>query len=227
MTDTLSGYAFFAPNTTDYDLTDPPCPSSWARIPALRHAMSLYPHSNYFFFLDQHALIMNQDLSIEQHIMKPSRLGKLMQVDRPVVPPDSIIHTYSHVKPQDIDLVLTQDHESLSQNSFVLRGGEWARFFLDAWFDPLYRSYNFQRAEGHALEHLVQWHGTVLVKLAIIPQKIIGAYVNGGEKSAVYEDGDFVASFANCDRVMGRECEAELLPMARELGLPDDSDEES
>lgn len=189
--------------------------------------MSLYPHSKYFFFLDQHALIMNQDLSIEQHVMKPSRLSKLMLLNRPVVPPDSIIHTYSHIKPQDIDLVLTQDHESLSQNSFVLRSGEWARFFLDAWFDPLYRSYNFQRAEGHALEHLVQWHGTVLVKLAIIPQKIINAYVNGGDKSDVYADGDFVASFANCDRVMGRECEEEVLPMAQELGLPDDSDEES
>lgn len=94
---------------------------------------------------------MNPKLSLTSHVMAPQRLESLMLKDKPVVPPDSVIHTFSHLKGDKIDLVLTQDGEGLCQESFILRQGEWAQFFLDTWFDPLYRSYNFQKAEGHAL----------------------------------------------------------------------------
>lgn len=80
-----------------------------------------------------------------------------MLKDIPVVPPDSVIKTFSHLKGDKIDLVITQDGEGLCQGSFILRQGEWARFFLDTWFDPLYRSYNFQKAEGHALVSNQSW----------------------------------------------------------------------
>lgn len=148
------GYAAFFPNTTDYPLGD--APTSWSMVPALRHAMTLYPHTTYVFYLTSTALIMSPSLSLEKHIMEPKRLESLMLVDKSVVPPDSVIKTFSHLKGDRIDFVLTQDHEGLAGGSLILRSGEWAKFFLDAWFDPLYRSYNFQKAEGHALEHIVQ-----------------------------------------------------------------------
>lgn len=37
-------------------------------------------------------------------------------------------------------------------------------------------SYNFQKAEAHALEHIVQWHGTILAKLALVPQRVLNSY---------------------------------------------------
>ena len=113
--------------------------------------MTLYPYSTYFYALSPHAIIMNPTLSIYEHVMKPERLESILLKDKPVVPPDSVIHTFSHLKGDKIDLVLTQDGEGLCQESFILRRGDWANFFLDVWFDPLYRSYNFQKAEGHAL----------------------------------------------------------------------------
>jgi mannan polymerase II complex MNN11 subunit len=122
----------------------------------MRHAIALYPHTPYIFYLTSTALIMNPSLSIEEHIMDPRRLESLMLVDKPVVPPDSVIKTFSHLKGDRIDLVLSQDNEGLAGGSMVIRSGEWAKFFLDSWFDPLYRSYNFQKAEAHALEHIVQ-----------------------------------------------------------------------
>ncbi|KAI9665745.1 MAG: hypothetical protein M1821_003679 [Bathelium mastoideum] len=148
------GYATFFPNVTDYDLKD--APLSWSKIPAMRHAMTLYPYSTYLFYLTPLGLIMNPSLSIESHIMNPQRLESLMMVNYPVVPPDSVIKTFTNLQPAKIDLVLTQDGADLSPGSFVVRRGDWAKYFLDAWFDPLYRSYNFQKAEGHALEHIVQ-----------------------------------------------------------------------
>lgn len=143
------GYTTFFPDAADYELGG--SPRSWALVPSLRHAMTLYSHSTYFFALSPHSLIMNPALSLYSHFMAPKQLESLMLRDISVVPPDSVIKTFSHLKGDKIDLVLTQDLEGLCQGSFILRQGEWARFFLDTWFDPLYRSYNFQKAEGHAL----------------------------------------------------------------------------
>jgi mannan polymerase II complex MNN11 subunit len=74
--------------------------------------------------------------------------------DKPVVPPDSVIKTFAHQSGDQVDLILTQDMEGLGQKSFILRQSEWSIFFLDTWFDPLFRSYNFQKAEAHALVRL-------------------------------------------------------------------------
>jgi mannan polymerase II complex MNN11 subunit len=116
----------------------------------MRHAMAKYPHSKYFWFLDQNALIMNPELTIES-IMAPKRLDAMMIRDQPIVPPDSVIKTFTHLHGDQIDFVLTQDRNGLAPTSFILKRGDWAQFFLDTYFDPLYRSYNFQKAEIHAL----------------------------------------------------------------------------
>lgn len=71
--------------------------------------------------------------------------------DTSVVPPDSVIKTFKHISGKDVDLVVSQDREDLCSDSYILKNSEWAKFFLDAWFDPLYRSYKFAKAEKHAL----------------------------------------------------------------------------
>jgi len=103
---------------------------------------------------------MNPSIAITSHLLAPERLEKLMIVNRPVVPPDSIIKTFGNLKGERIDVVVTQDKDGITQSSFIVRNGEWAKYFLDVWFDPIYRSYNFQKAEVHALEHIVQYVST-------------------------------------------------------------------
>jgi len=212
------GYETFLPSDRDYDIGN--VPRSWARIPALRHAMTVFPHSAYFFYLDHRALIMNPSFRIEEHIMDRKRLEDLMITDVPVVPPDSVIKTFSHLKGDRIDLVLTQDKEGLLHNSFIIRRGEWAKYFLDAWFDPLYRSYNFQKSEQHALEHIVQWHGTILAKLALVPQRIMSSSVkdrSGHNTGGVYNEGDFIVTFDGCDKHKAATCEEDMAPFLRKL----------
>lgn len=118
--------------------------------------MTLHPGSTFFWYLDSSALIMEPSLSLESHILAPATLEKHMITNTPVVPPDSVIKTFANIKGDRIDLVVTQDKDGLSPSSLIVRNGEWAKYFLDVWFDPIYRSYNFQKAEGHALEHIVQ-----------------------------------------------------------------------
>lgn len=118
--------------------------------------MTLHPGSTFFWYLDATALIMSTDTNLEAHLMRPAVLEKHMITNAPVVPPDSVIKTFSNLKGDRIDFVIAQDKDGLAPSSFIVRNGEWAKYFLDAWFDPIYRSYNFQKAESHALEHIVQ-----------------------------------------------------------------------
>lgn len=124
---------------------------SWTKVVAMRHALTKFPDATYLWYIDLDTFIMNPHLAIEQNIMTPAKLEEKIIVDHPVVPPDSIIHTFSHLHGQDIDFVITQDKEGLVPSSFVIRNSEWSRFFLETWYDPIYRSYNFQKAEKHAL----------------------------------------------------------------------------
>ena len=121
------------------------------RAPIVCHALTKYPDATYIWYLDQDSFIMNPEITVENHLMKPKRLEEVMIKNHPVVPPDSIIKTFTHLKGQDVDFLVTQDKDGLSIGSFIVRNGEWSRFFLETWFDPIYRSYNFQKAETHAL----------------------------------------------------------------------------
>lgn len=170
------GYTTFFPNNTDYDLM-PGVPKSWSMVPSMRHAMTEWPYTPWLWYLSSTAIIMDPSESLHTKVLEPRKLESLMIVDKPVVPPDSVIKTFAHLRGERVDFILTQDKEGLASGSFLVRTGEWAKYFLDAWFDPLYRSYNFQKAESHALEHIVQWHGTILAKLALVPQRLINSYM--------------------------------------------------
>ncbi|KAL9003038.1 MAG: hypothetical protein Q9188_004070 [Gyalolechia gomerana] len=208
------GHTTFFPNVSDYNIGD--FPRSWALVPALRHALTVHPHSTYFFALSPHALIMNPAINLKSHVLEKKKLELIMIKDRPVVPPDSVIKTFGNLKGDRIGLILTQDGEGLCQGSLILKRGDWAKFFLDTWFDPLYRSYNFQKAEGHALEHIVQWHPTILTKLALVPHRLLNSYSvdisSRGGKDVMYKDGDFVARFVGCELDQNRDCEKEFEP---------------
>lgn len=94
---------------------------------------------------------MDPKKSLDDIVLQSGKLESMMLRGKPVVPPDSIIRTFDHLRADDIDMVLSQDKSGLVHNNFILRNGEWAKFLLETWLDPLYRSYNFQKAERHAL----------------------------------------------------------------------------
>ncbi|KAL2117139.1 hypothetical protein VTJ04DRAFT_9307 [Mycothermus thermophilus] len=198
------GYKTLFPTPSDYPLS--PSPPSWAVVPAVRDALTRFPNSGWIWYLDASALIMNPQIKLEKDIVAPARLDELMRRDVPVVPPNSVVKTLAHLRGEDADLVLTQDGDGLSTGSFLVRNGEWARFFTESWFAPLLRSYNFQKAEVHALEHIVQWHATILSRVALVEQRVLNAYNKGANGAQEYKDGDLVVRFPGCE---GAACETE------------------
>ncbi|KAM3502984.1 hypothetical protein MY10362_004498 [Beauveria mimosiformis] len=200
------GYKTIITEANQYDTAG--APTSWTKLMATRHALAKYPDCKFVWYLDQDAYIMNPTQSLEDLVLQPKQLESLMIRGQPVVPPDSIIKTYGHLRGEHIDVILSQDKSGLVHNSIFIRNGEWAKFFLETWLDPLYRTYNFQKAERHALEHIVQWHPTVLSKLALVPQRTFASYSKPtlGEQ---YQEGDFVAMFAGCSNIGHESCEVE------------------
>ncbi|KAI1002782.1 hypothetical protein K3495_g5424 [Podosphaera aphanis] len=205
------GYATFFPNINDYELDG--APGSWARVPAARHAISKFSQSTFIWYLNHNALIMNPAFSVTRDIMDPGKLDETMIKGQPILSPDGVIKTSTLLEGKGVDLVLSQDKNGLAPSSFILRTGDWGRFFLEIWFDPLYRSYNFQKAHSHALEHIVQWHPTILSRIALVPQRIINSYEKSDQSSTsgIYKQGDFIIEFAGCEQA-GRSCAKEAQP---------------
>lgn len=156
----------------------------------------------------QNAIIMNPNVNIRTEVLEPKKLTNVVLRDIPVVPPDSVIRTYKHVPADRMKFIITQDHDGFQPGSFILKNSLYADFVLDAWADSLYRKYSFAKDEKSALDHLTQWHPTVLSKLAVVPQRLLSSYPSG-VADAMYADGDFVINFAGCDEVE-RSCTREF-----------------
>ncbi|KAI9741234.1 MAG: hypothetical protein M1834_002950 [Cirrosporium novae-zelandiae] len=213
------GYGTFYTDASDYKYKYENHPASWGMIPSMRHAFKNHTDIEYIWQLSAHSLILNPELSLHEQILKDERISSIMLRDLPVVPPDSVIHTFSHLSPDRVSMIISQDHEGLSATSIILRNDDWSQFCLDVWFDPLMISYNFQKAEVHALEHIIQWHPTILAQVAVIPQKAFNSYavdVPNAKGQGLYADGDFVVTLNECGaHGESRNCEKEMDPYFR------------
>ena len=54
----------------------------------------------------------------------------------------------------------------------------------------------------------MQWHPTVLAKMAIVDQSVLNAY-SKGSKGAAYKEGDLVVRLADCAAAGAQACESE------------------
>jgi mannan polymerase II complex MNN11 subunit len=145
---TGTGYETFVVKALDYDTGG--FPQSWAKLMATRHALSKYPDCGYVWMLDQNALIVDPKKSLEELVLDGKTLGDMLLRGVAVVP-KSIIKTFSHVRGEDMGFIISQDREGLVTDSMIIKNGDWAKFFLEKWLNPLYRTYNFEKAERHAL----------------------------------------------------------------------------
>lgn len=61
---------------------------------------------------------------------------------------------------------------------------------------------------------MVQWHPTILSKLALVPQRTINSY-SKPDKGHEYQSGDFAVRFSKCTKSLKNpSCETEAEPYA-------------
>ena len=59
-------------------------------------------------------------------------------------------------------------------------------------------------------EHIVQWHKTILSKIALLPQRAINSY-SYPTRGEEYQEGDFVVRFNGCTKSGDKSCQQEAL----------------
>ena len=60
---------------------------------------------------------------------------------------------------------------------------------------------------------MVQWHPTILAKVAVVPQTVLGSYTNEvatADQGEAYISGDFVAQFNGCNADEKNNCDTQL-----------------
>lgn len=181
----------------------------------MRAAMHAFPQAKYFWFIDQDALIMRMDLSLQQHLLDPKILDLAVLKNVPVVK-DSNIRTYKHFAAEDARVIIPQTSDGqLDSSSFVLTADVYGKAFTDYLGDPLVRNYPWSHFSA-CLGHVLQWHPSLLAKTAlVVPKTIASVYdpsKNADQKleadTTHYTEGDLVVSFRGCKE--RGSCEADI-----------------
>ncbi|ODV88652.1 glycosyltransferase family 34 protein, partial [Tortispora caseinolytica NRRL Y-17796] len=197
------GYGLYIRYITDFENTLDSSPSVWAKVPMMRAAIAQYPNAKYFWYLDEDALIMDEQKDIYDHILKPEALEKVIRRNAPLVPVEYGINTHQFTSVDTIRLIIAQSVTGMLTSSFVLVNDDFASYFLDIWFDRLYRSHSdFANSESRTLSHILLWHRTVLERTALVSTKALASLSQSFAPYDLYTEGDFVLSLEGC---LGRE----------------------
>lgn len=199
----------FVPEMNDFEFYSNKEKSKWARLFCLRAAMFAFPHAEYFWYLDEDALIMNKDVDILSYLLTPSALQSVLLKNQPLIPPTGIIRTYSDVNSENVKLILTQSKQKIETGSFLMKNDPIAKGMLDIWLDKLFKVYNnFPFGPDSAITHILQWHPYMLSKSALVPARMISSVHNplvSEEQREVdtlsYFNGDLVAQWIECNSV--------------------------
>lgn len=71
---------------------------------------------------------------------------------------------------------------------------------------------NTQKKDNPLTPSFFRWHGTILAKLALVPQNILNSYTTGpATQDGKYKQGDFVATFHGCNKD-GKDCAKDMQP---------------
>lgn len=177
-------------------------PLEWAKVNLMREAMFAFSQAAWMWWLEQDAVIMNPKFDIgSQLVFDKEILSKNMIRDAPIIPPQSIIHTYKHVPADQIKFITTQNEAGISMNSYLIRNDQlYGRMLFDYLRDPLHRTYPGFRAAGSgraieaAVTHLVQWHPAILSRMALVPTALLGAHASEGKlmQNPTFKKGGFV-----------------------------------
>ncbi|KAL6703701.1 hypothetical protein ACN47E_009395 [Coniothyrium glycines] len=195
------GYTNLWLNTSRYDVGD--AHRTWSKIPAIAEAFHLHPNAEWVWLLDTDVILMNPAYDLVDEILAPAAIQRGVMRDAPILDgqPDTNptnINTPADVHVEHIDILITQDHQSINTGSVFFRRSAFTRYILEMMADStLLMGHEHVNAEQDALKHLMLEHRLVRDHVGIYPQRKFNAYVEGGNNMG-YRDGDLLVHFAGC-----------------------------
>ncbi|KAF2476633.1 uncharacterized protein BDR25DRAFT_322036 [Lindgomyces ingoldianus] len=188
-------------NTSRYDIGE--AHRTWSKIPAVAEAFSLHPTAEWVWLIDTDIIIMSPDTSIVDAIIAPNAIESGLMRGTPILDGQlkdhpTNISTPSDFRVEDIDILITQDHQSVNTGSVFFRRTAFTRWILEMMTDyTMLMGKEHVGAEQDALKHLMLEHQLVRNHVGIYPQRKFNAYVQGGNTMG-YRDGDLMVHFAGC-----------------------------
>ncbi|KAF2794123.1 glycosyltransferase family 34 protein [Melanomma pulvis-pyrius CBS 109.77] len=195
------GYTNLWLNTSRYDIGD--AHRTWSKIPAVAEAFYLYPNAEWVWLIDTDIIIMTPDVSLADDVLAPAAIKKGLMRGTPILDGQlkknpTNIFTPKDFRVEDIDILITQDHQSVNTGSTFFRRTAVTRWILEMMADyTMLMGQDHVGAEQDAIKHLMLEHQLVRNHVGIYPQRKFNAYVQGGDNMG-YRDGDLAVHFAGC-----------------------------
>ena len=146
---------------------------------------------------------MTPDYDLVDEILSPDALKRGLMRDTPILSGElkqhpTYINTPKDFRVEDIDILITQDHQSVNTGSTFFRRSAFTRWTLEMMTDyTMLMGQEHGGAEQDALKHLMLEHQLVRNHVGIYPQRKFNAYAQGGEEMG-YRDGDLLVHLAGC-----------------------------
>ncbi|KAF2632807.1 glycosyltransferase family 34 protein [Macroventuria anomochaeta] len=195
------GYTNLWLNTSRYDIGE--AHRTWSKIPAVAEAFSLYPSAEWVWLIDTDIIMMEPDYDLVKEIVGPDAIKRGLMRDTPILDGQlkknpTNINTPKNFRVEDIDILITQDHQSVNTGSTFFRRSAFTRWTLEMMTDyTMLMGQDHVGAEQDAIKHLMLEHQLVRNHVGIYPQRKFNAYVQGGDNMG-YRDGDLLVHFAGC-----------------------------
>jgi hypothetical protein len=163
----------------------------------------LYPHAEWVWLIDTDIILMNPDYDLVEEILGPAAIEKGIMRDTPILNGQlkknpTNINTPKDLRVEDMDILITQDHQSVNTGSTFFRRTAFTRMVLEMMTD--YEGLmgpEHNGAEQDAIKHFLLEHPIMRRHIGIFPQRKFNAYVQGGDNMG-YRDGDLLVHFAGC-----------------------------
>lgn len=147
--------------------------------------------------------MMTPEYDLVKEIISPAAIKKGLMRGTPILDGQlkknpTNIFTPKNFRVEDIDILITQDHQSVNTGSTFFRRTAFTRYLLEIMTDyTMLMGADHPGAEQDAIKHLMLEHPLVRNHVGIYPQRKFNAYVQGGNNMG-YRDGDLLVHFAGC-----------------------------
>ena len=134
------GYEHMWANITSYNLPNGE-PIYWNKIPILQEAFARYPKAEWVWWMDLDIIIMNQSLSMWDHVLSPEGMAHNAVLDKPINKPGGGLSgwktpaTYNY---SEVNFLIASGGWGMNVGNFLMRRSQWSDWLLDLWIEPFY-----------------------------------------------------------------------------------------
>ncbi|KAL9596664.1 MAG: hypothetical protein Q9179_004536, partial [Wetmoreana sp. 5 TL-2023] len=194
------GYEHMWANITSYNLPNGE-PTYWNKIPVLQEAFIRYPEVEWVWWMDIDIIIMNQSLSIWDHVLSPEGMARNAVLDEIIKKPGggpSGWKTPPSYNYSEVNFIIASGGWGMNVGNFLMKRSYWSQWLLDLWIEPMYIKEFTVFPENDGWTHMYRHHPIVRKHTVCTNQRALNGYPSYNDLGEHWQPGDFCIHFAGC-----------------------------